>query len=92
MKKIIIALAIIIIAFLLVVGYTNTNNAVKSTNDDAKYLHQIDSLKTLCDSLRSEVFIESTNSTRYQIMFDIVEEEDPQTYETFMKIVSGRVE
>jgi hypothetical protein len=73
--KAILSLASIGILFYIIINQREQIRVLKSTNTD--------SLQHVVDSLHDELFIQSTNVTRYEIAIETLKENYPQAAEQF---------
>lgn len=74
------------------VGVCSVKKDTRSAIAVARLTQQKDSLVSRNADLTSEIFVLNIQIGRYEYMFDLVEVEDPATYEKFMKSVEDKVE
>jgi hypothetical protein len=85
-------IAINIILLLFYIDYTDRNKIKKLNNQLINLDNENDSLIVENDSLKWEVFIQSTNVTRYEILIERLKEIDSVAYEKLDYIMNNEIE
>jgi len=80
-------LGLIVVALFLVFMVSYFTRSVQQETD--VYKAKLDSLQVAVDSLENEIFIHSTNVTRYEIAVDRLKEQDPKAADKFEKCLSN---
>lgn len=80
-----LSLAVVI----LFLGYATFHYREKSTQQAISNQVRVDSLQGVIDSLANEVFIQSTNVTRYEIAVERLREQDSKAANKFEECLSN---
>ena len=89
------AVAVLLICYLQQKELAKLRNESKigvSNKVDTKLVHTIDSLSTIADSLRNEVFVNGIQLGRYEVALELLKEQDKKAADKFELILTTQTE